>query len=139
MSVAVVIPIHSKYAEGIFSGEKRYEYRKTKPTKTITYFALYETAPISKIVGIVEVTECLSGAPDKLWAVTNGNSGMTKQNFDNYSQGKETIHAFSLGKVMKLKSPITMKSIGFDFAPQSFCYLSDSVLAELIAMTDRFD
>ena len=53
-SKTIILSIHPNHIEKILSGEKRYEYRKRIP-QDIDYLIVYATAPIKKVVAIIEV------------------------------------------------------------------------------------
>lgn len=49
----LVMSIKPQYAEDIYSGGKQFEFRKKPPTNLKAYYLIYESAPVSKITGIV--------------------------------------------------------------------------------------
>jgi len=129
-----MIPIHSQYVECIFSGVKKYEYRRRAPIREIQYIILYETAPVSLVVGIAEVNECICDTPSKLWNTTKNSSGLSKIAFDKYAEGRDELYAFSLGAVKRFAAPFSVKVLGFESAPQSFCYVSEDRASSLVAL-----
>lgn len=55
MSKAILLSIHPKWADKIYSGEKTIEWRKSFPKDFISFQTkvyLYETAPVKKITGV---------------------------------------------------------------------------------------
>ena len=50
---ALVISIKPQYAKAIYSGEKLFEFRKKPPTNLKAVYLIYESAPVSKLTGIV--------------------------------------------------------------------------------------
>ena len=49
----LVLSIKPKYAEAIYSGTKRFEFRKVPPRNLNSVYLMYESAPVSKITGTV--------------------------------------------------------------------------------------
>ena len=61
-----IFAIKPKYVEKIFSGEKRFEFRYTVCKQQINKIVIYETSPISKIVGEVSVSKVLKYTPENI-------------------------------------------------------------------------
>lgn len=61
-----VMSIKPKWAEQIYKGEKHWEFRK-KPPRLNTRILLYESAPVSKLTGVVLFNFSLSGIPSEVW------------------------------------------------------------------------
>lgn len=125
MSRAVLISIHPEHVANILSGEKVFEYRKVMPTQDILYLVLYCTAPVKRIVAVVEVIGRREGAPSRVWADTAYGSGITRKFYRDYFSGKSNAGSFTLGNVYELSEPLELADLSSCKAPpQSFCYLS---------------
>ena len=59
----IVLAIKPKYAEKIYSGKKRWEFRKAPPPVP-SWVLLYESAPVSKITGMVYLAAKVQGLPE---------------------------------------------------------------------------
>ena len=68
----VVLAIKPKYAEAIYSGKKRWEFRKAPPPIP-GWVYLYESAPVSKITGCVFLGFKIQGHPESVWAMVKAN------------------------------------------------------------------
>ena len=53
MSKVLVLSIKPEYAAKIYSGEKRFEFRKAPPRNLNATYLIYESSPVSKITGYV--------------------------------------------------------------------------------------
>lgn len=53
MNSVLVLSIKPEYAEKIYSGIKRFEFRKAPPGNLKTVYAMYESAPVSKMTGFI--------------------------------------------------------------------------------------
>ena len=50
----ILLPIFPKYAQAIFEGTKKVEFRKLNIPQTISHVVVYSTAPTQKIIGYFE-------------------------------------------------------------------------------------
>ena len=72
----IIMSIHPEYVNKIFSGEKKFEYRKIQPKGWIDTIVIYSTYPVSKIVGEVEFIGYYIGPPETIWRETKEFSGI---------------------------------------------------------------
>lgn len=121
----ILLSINPIYVTKIFNGSKRYEYRRTLPKKPVDRILIYETSPIKKIVGEVEVLSILSLSLSDLWEQTKGHSGISKDFFDQYFQGRDRGYAYELGKVTIYIHPKSLSDFHIQYPSQSFLYLPD--------------
>lgn len=120
----VLLSIKPEFVEKIFSGEKRFEYRKSVfKHQNIDTIVIYSTMPVGMIVGEFKFKTIHSNTPKMIWKETKQYSGITKDFFYNYFKNKNKAFAIEIGKVRKYKKPLDPRSIFTNFtAPQSFCY-----------------
>ena len=119
----IMIAIHPEFAEKIFKGIKKYEYRKQKPRGFVDTLIIYATKPIGKVVGEVEVEYIYSHSPYMIWQWTRKHSGMSYEQYFKYFVGKRKAYAYKLGKVTKYDKPKKISDFGIKKAPQSFVYI----------------
>lgn len=122
----VLLSIKPEYAEKILQGEKRFEFRKSLfKNKDITTVIIYATMPVGKVVGEFDLDGVLSDSPQKIWLETSNYSGITRQFFDEYFDGRELAHAIIVGKVRRYERPLNLNNIvPSGLAPQSYRYVS---------------
>lgn len=121
----VLLSIKPEYVKKIFSGEKKYEFRRNIfKRKEIDTIVIYSTSPEKKIVGEFKIDEVIEENPEKLWNLFNDFSGIKEKPFKEYFKGKEKGYAIKIGKVKKYKNFKTLKDYSIDYAPQSFLYLN---------------
>lgn len=120
----ILLSIKPKYVKKIFSGEKKYEYRRRIAKKTVDRILIYETAPTKAIVGEVSVDKLLSLTPDKLWERTQPFAGISKKEFDDYFSGLEKSNAYRLFDARRYHDAVELSEYGLVCPPQSFCYLN---------------
>lgn len=121
----VVLSIKPQYVEKIFSGEKRFEYRKVIFTqKDIKTVLIYATMPVGKIVGEFSIDEILEYSPTELWAKTKEFSGVEKEFYDEYFEGRTKAFAIKIKKAKRYDVPINPYDSEEKFTPpQSFSYI----------------
>lgn len=120
-----MLAIKPEYVEKIFDGLKRYEYRRKCPNCQVSKIVIYETAPVSKIVGEVDVDEMLGTAPHVLYDMTEKWSGISKEKYDEYFDGSRQAYAYSLNHPVIFSRPASIEEYGLRGAPQSYVYLED--------------
>ena len=113
------------YAERIYNGSKKYEYRKYGVRFGINRIYLYETIPVGKITGYVDVKEVLKVNPTKLWEDTKEFSGITYEDYFKYYEGKKYAYVYVLGKSIKYDKAKSLSDFGLKYVPQSHVYIDD--------------
>lgn len=123
----ILLSIKPEYTEKIFSGAKKYEFRKQKPKSTIERVFVYECHPSKNVVGWFTVKNVLSGSPKKIWEKCKDLSGIEKKEFFTYCNGKRLVHAFEIDEIFKFDIPVNPFEICSNFKPpQNFTYLDNS-------------
>jgi predicted transcriptional regulator len=118
----ILIAIKPKYVKKIFSGEKKWEYRKRAPEADPKKLYIYETAPTSAIVGEVKVKRSVWDFVCDLYQNTEENSGITLEEFEKYFEGYLWGEAYELGKPIKYRKPIKIKN-----PPQNYHFMTEEI------------
>lgn len=120
----ILLSIHPKFVEKILTGEKRFEFRKTLPTKDIESVIIYATKPLGKVVAEFKVKSIHSKSPEQLWLETKDYAGIDEDFFFQYFKNREIAHAFEVGELIVFEPPKELKEfIPSGVPPQSFCYI----------------
>ncbi|WP_407536862.1 hypothetical protein QCB49_16480 (plasmid) [Cetobacterium somerae] len=120
----VLLSINPEYVEKIFSGVKKYEYRRSIfKEKNIKTIVIYCTYPVKKIVGEFDIEDVIKDTPEKLWNLAPNNTGIEKNKFLEYFEKKDQGYAIKIGKIKKYKIPKRLEEICVKRAPQSFQYI----------------
>lgn len=122
----VIFAIKPKYVEKIFSCEKRFEYRTSICKQKIKKMIIYETSPVSKVVGEVLVQEVLKDTPKNIWNKTKEFAGIDEKSFFEYFKNREYAYAYVLKSPTKFQFPRQLEEFGITAAPQSFVYVKDN-------------
>ncbi len=120
----VLLSIKPEYVEKIFSGIKKYEYRRSIfKNKEIDTIVIYSSSPVKRIVGEFKIKNIIKDLPEKLWELSPENTGIDKIKFKEYFFMKEEGYAIEIGRIKKYKTPKLLEEVGVKKAPQSFLYL----------------
>lgn len=122
----VLLSIKPEYADRIFSGEKKFEFRKAVfKNSDVTTVVIYATMPVGKVVGEFEIDAIIKERPSKLWQITSEFSGITKAFFESYFHGRDAGYAIRVKKATRYKEPQDLRTLlPAGVPPQSFCYLT---------------
>lgn len=117
--------IKPEFVEKIFSGEKKYEYRKAVfRNPDVNTVVIYATKPCGKVVGNFKINKILCDTPEKIWKNTQEFSGISKKLFDEYFRGKEKAYAIEIADVILYEHPMSLQEFDnrIKAPPQSFQY-----------------
>lgn len=109
----VLLAIKPKYAEAIYAGAKRWEFRKAPPPVPGWVF-LYESAPVSAITGKVFLGAKIQGEPDVVWGFARtqktigGSVGITQKVFQDYVGKASSVAACACFFAKKWPDPIPL-------------------------------
>ena len=118
----IILPIKKKYSDDILNGSKRFELRRSIPRIAVNDILIYETAPMSKVVGRIKISDTHFLPLEALWKLTKGSNSLTKKEFMDYFIGKKKGYAYEVKTFKRFKRPMSLKRYGINFAPQGFVY-----------------
>lgn len=121
----ILLSIKPEYANKIFDGQKRYEYRKRIPKKEVSKIIVYSSAPEQAVIGEIEVIKTLKMKPTPLWNSTKAYAGISRSKYRKYFSGCTTAYAFVIGSFEKYPTSKSLADLNIQSAPQSFVYLDD--------------
>jgi|SRR6056297_3149385 len=122
----VVLSIKPKYANKIFEGSKKFEFRKTIFKKRdIKSVIVYASSPVQKVIGEFEIGEIINDRLENLWDITGDEAGISKEYFYEYFSEKETGFAIQVANKHKYETPRCLKKDYNLHPPQSFVYLME--------------
>lgn len=121
----VLLSVFPEFAEGILNGTKRFEYRKSSPKRgEARVVMLYATKPVGRVVGEFEIARVLVDHPSALWDRTNSGSGISREYFNSYFEGRKQAFALEVRNPKRYSKPLTLVEVsGSSAPPQSFRYV----------------
>jgi predicted transcriptional regulator len=106
----VLLSIKPCFAEKIFDGSKKFEFRraifKNEHIKTILVYASF---PMQKVIGEFEIDKILNRDLTALWEETKEYAGIDKEYFYKYFGDKQQGFAIKIKKTKKYKIPLCLK------------------------------
>ncbi len=122
-----MLSIKPEYATQIFEGTKRFEFRKSVfKAANVKTAVVYVTRPVGKIVGEFDIDDIICERPNALWKITSEYSGISKELFDEYFDGRDKSFALVVGEVRQYDTPINPYQAMENFTPpQSYMYLKE--------------
>ena len=102
----VLLSIKKSYADKIFSGEKKYEYRKKIFQREVSTIVVYVTKPVGMIIGEFSVESVLNEEPSTIWSKTKQHSGIDAYFFFTYFAGRSKGYAIKIGNILMYDTPI---------------------------------
>jgi predicted transcriptional regulator len=128
----VILSIKPEFANKIFDGTKKYEFRRSIfKDKTVDTVIVYASAPISKIIGEFEIEKILFKDIECLWSKTSKHSGITEEYYTNYFSGKENGYAIKVKNPQKYKQNLSIQNVFGLKPPQSFTYIKKDIKSKL--------
>ena len=120
----VVLSIKPEFANKIFDGTKKFEFRKVIfKNPNITTVIVYASSPVQQVIGEFEIDEIFSFDPDEIWEKTKKYSGITKDFFYEYFANREVAHAIKIKSTKRYKKPLSIRENFHVIPPQSYVYL----------------
>ncbi len=120
----VLLSIKPEFADKIFTGEKKYEFRRAIfKNRNIKKVVVYASAPVSKVIGEFEVEDILTADLHDLWNQTKDDAGITREYFFEYFEGRESGYAIKVKKIIRYSTPHCIETRFGVKPPQSFVYV----------------
>lgn len=121
----ILLSIKPEYAEKIFAGTKKYEYRRHIASEKIEKIIVYSTAPVKQVIGEVDVDGILSMKMTPMWELTKHGAGISRYKYRQYFKNSKCAFAYVLKKPRLFPSPKDLKDYAINQAPQSFVYIEE--------------
>lgn len=122
----VLLSIKPEFANKIFDGTKKFEFRKAIFKRTdVRRVIVYASSPVQKVIGEFQIESILNDSVENLWKRTSEFSGITKDFYQQYFAGREQAYAIQVGNVKRFKKAKTLQDYNINFAPQSYVYIEN--------------
>lgn len=125
----VLLSIKPEFAEKIFNGTKKYEFRrsvfKNQDVKTVI---VYASSPVQQVIGEFEIDKILNDDLHQLWDKTKDFSGISENFFFDYFNNKEKGYAIKIKRTKLYEKALSLKDDFNAKPPQSFMYLEENIV-----------
>lgn len=127
MQTTILLSIKPAFADKIFDGLKKFEFRRVLFKSTsVSRVVVYASSPVQRVVGEFEIDEILSLQKAQLWRRTKHQSGIEKSFFDQYFRGRNKGFAIKIKCPRRYAAPVLLRHLcDTSRPPQSFMYLAD--------------
>lgn len=115
--------IKPQYAEAIFRGEKRFEFRRAIFRRKVDVVVVYTTSPVSQVVGEFDIDGIICDTVEALWKRTRHSAGIDRKRFFGYFNGRAAGFAIAIGSVRRYRRPLNLSASFGVRPPQSFMYI----------------
>jgi len=120
----VLLSIKPEFAELIFNGTKKYEFRRSIFKNTsIKTVVVYASSPVQKVIGEFDVEKIINDDVNTLWRRTRQHAGIDKEYFLKYFENKDSGFAIQIKKIRRYETPLCLKKSFNLSPPQSFVYI----------------
>lgn len=120
----VLLSIKPEFAEKIFDGTKKYEFRKSIFKNTdIRTVVVYASSPVQRVIGEFTIDSILNDDVDTIWTKTEHYSGITHDFYMSYFANKEKAYAIKIRNAKRYRKAKTLSEYNIHYAPQSFAYI----------------
>lgn len=121
----VLLSIKPEHVDNIFSGAKRFEFRRRIFARSdVRTVLIYSTKPVGMLVGEFDIEEIVEGHPDDVWRVAHSEAGISRGFFDSYFADRSVAFALRIGDVRIYSEPIDPSEALENFTPpQSYMYV----------------
>ena len=121
----VVLSIKPEYANKIFEGTKKYEFRRAIfKNPEVKKIIVYASSPVQKIIGEFDIDQIITHDLRTLWNKTKKYSGISEDFFFEYFVNKENGFAIKIKNTKLYRTPRCIREDYNLFPPQSFLYLT---------------
>ncbi|MBN2415417.1 hypothetical protein JXO52_06230 [bacterium] len=120
----VLLSIKPDFVEKVFSGEKKYEFRRVIFKKSeVNTVVVYASKPVHKVIGEFSIKNIICDDIVSLWTRTKDFSGISEDFFFQYFNDRDFGYAIEIGKVKKYNKALSLQDHFNVSPPQSFMYL----------------
>ncbi|WP_342644887.1 hypothetical protein [Mucilaginibacter sp. CSA2-8R] len=121
----VLLSIKPHYANLIFDGVKKYEFRRSIFKEKVNTIVVYASSPLQKVIGEFEIETILNENLQSLWEKTEAHAGVDKAFFFQYFVNKQHGFAIKIKSTKRYEKPLCLKDDYKLSPPQSFLYLTE--------------
>ena len=122
--MTVLLSIKPEFAEKIFEGTKKYEFRKSIFKNTdVQTVVVYASSPVQRVIGEFTIDRILNDDLDSIWDETAPYSGITHDFYMSYFANKEKAYAIKIRDTKRYSHARRLSDYNIQYAPQSFAYI----------------
>jgi predicted transcriptional regulator len=125
----VVLSIKPEFANKIFDGSKKFEFRKSIfKNEKIKTILVYSSSPVQKVIGEFQIEKIIKHDLETLWDLTKEYSGITEEYFYEYFADKKHGFAIKIKTKTRYRKPKCLREDYNLTPPQSFAYWTNQII-----------
>ena len=122
--MTVLLSIKPKFADKIFNGTKRYEFRKAIfKREDVDRVLVYASSPVQRVIGEFGIESILTDNVEAVWAATKKFAGITYSYYHDYFSGRDVAYAIKVSTPKLYPRKKKLSAYNIHSAPQSFVYV----------------
>jgi predicted transcriptional regulator len=120
----VLLSIKPEFANQIFNGTKRFEFRKAVfKREDVDSVLVYASSPVQRVIGEFQVDEIIADDLESVWAQTQKYAGISYDYYKSYFRGRDCAYAIKVASPQLFQRKRKLSHYNIDVAPQSFVYV----------------
>lgn len=122
-SAVIAISVKPLFAERIFAGDKRFEFRRVLPKKPVGRVYIHVCGEdADRVQGFADVVAMGYLPKNELWEIAKDAAGMRREEFDAYFDGCSDAGYLELSDARRF-SGMRLEEIGLKRPPQGIAYV----------------
>ena len=119
-----LLSIKPEFADKIFKGTKRYEFRRAVfKRENLEGVLVYASSPVQRVIGEFQIAEIIADDPESVWRQTQRFAGISREDFMSYFQGRKLAYAIKVMSPVLFQRKRKLSCYHLETAPQSFIYV----------------
>lgn len=119
-----LLSIKPEFAEQIFAGTKRYEFRKAVfKREDLDGVLVYASSPVQRVIGEFKIETIIADDPESVWQRTQRFAGISREYFMSYFGGRDRAYAIKVATPRLFARKRKLSDYHVRTAPQSFVYV----------------
>ncbi len=119
-----LLSIKPEFADQIFAGTKRYEFRRAVfKRQDLDGVLVYASSPVQRIIGEFQIEDIIEDVPESVWRQTQQFAGISHEFFMSYFEGRDLAYAIKVRSPRLFHRKRKLSYYHIDAAPQSFVYV----------------
>ena len=119
-----LLSIKPEFAEQIFAGTKRYEFRRVVfKREDVEGVLVYASSPVQRVIGEFHIEEIIADDLESVWQRTQKYAGISRDYFMSYFGGRDRAYAIKVSSPKLFQRKRRLSYYHVETAPQSFVYV----------------
>lgn len=119
-----LLSIKPEFADQIFAGTKRYEFRRAVfKREGVDGVLVYASSPVQRVIGEFQIEEIIDDDIESVWRRTRKYAGISRDYFMSYFEGRDRAYAIKVTTPRLFSRKRRLSYYNVTAAPQSYVYV----------------